>query len=68
MATVRSADLSQEAEIASKLGLVEAMNLDGGTSSGLYYDGKYLLILTALPRPLGIHDSHESGYPKVHLS
>lgn len=43
MATVHSANLAQEAKIASNFGLVEAMNLDGGPSTGLYYDGKYLV-------------------------
>lgn len=30
------------AHIAKELGMLEAMALDGGASSGLYYEGKYL--------------------------
>lgn len=42
MGTVSYATIPELAEVALKLGLVEAMNLDGGASSGLYYQGKYL--------------------------
>ena len=37
MGTVASANINELAEIAKKLGLKDAMNLDGGASSGLYY-------------------------------
>ncbi|QQE73357.1 phosphodiester glycosidase family protein [Brevibacillus composti] len=49
MGTVPGVTMHELAEIAQKLGLVEAMNLDGGASSGLYYQGKYL---TKTGRPL----------------
>lgn len=42
MATVPRATVRQLAEIARNMGLIQAMNLDGGASSGLYYGGKYL--------------------------
>jgi len=42
LATVTGATVRQLAEIAQKMGLQHAMNLDGGASSGLYYQGKYL--------------------------
>lgn len=42
MGTVPSVTIPQLAEITLKLGLTEAMNLDGGASSGLYYGGKLL--------------------------
>ncbi len=41
-ATTPNATLNQLAEALVKLGAEQAMNLDGGASSGLYYDGKYL--------------------------
>lgn len=40
--TVGSVTVKELAEIAQKLGLLNAMNLDGGASSGLYHKGKYL--------------------------
>ncbi len=40
--TVNNATIYELAAVAAKLGLKEAMNLDGGASSGLYYNGKYL--------------------------
>lgn len=40
--TVRNVTLNLLAEILLKLGLEEAVNLDGGASSGLYESGKYL--------------------------
>ncbi|UMZ74968.1 stalk domain-containing protein [Natranaerofaba carboxydovora] len=42
MGTVNLATQYESAEIANKLGLHEAMSLDGGASSGLYHDGDYL--------------------------
>ncbi|WP_341877700.1 stalk domain-containing protein [Defluviitalea saccharophila] len=42
MGTVASANINELAEIAKKLGLKDAMNLDGGASSGLYYNGEYI--------------------------
>ncbi|MGD8189289.1 phosphodiester glycosidase family protein [Brevibacillus ginsengisoli] len=42
MGTVANVTIPQLAELTQKLGLQEAMNLDGGASSGLYYNGKYL--------------------------
>ena len=42
MGTVSNVTLYELAEIAKNMGLVEAMNLDGGASSGLYYKGQYL--------------------------
>lgn len=38
MGTVPGATIRELAEIAKALGLVSAMNLDGGASSGLYYN------------------------------
>jgi tetratricopeptide (TPR) repeat protein len=40
--TVSSVTVRELAEAAQKLGLMNAMNLDGGASSGLYHKGKYL--------------------------
>lgn len=42
IATVSGVTMSQLAEVAKSLGMVEAMNLDGGASSGLYYNNKYI--------------------------
>lgn len=40
--TVGSATIPQLAEMMHQAGAWQAMNLDGGASSGLYYNGKYL--------------------------
>ncbi|WP_134702434.1 phosphodiester glycosidase family protein [Ammoniphilus sp. YIM 78166] len=40
--TVSNVTMKELAQLVIKLGLTEAMNLDGGASSGLYYNGKYL--------------------------
>lgn len=40
--TVGGATIPQLAELMKKAGAYQAMNLDGGASSGLYYNGKYL--------------------------
>lgn len=40
--TTRSATISELAEVMVKLGCEKAMNLDGGASSGLYYNGKVI--------------------------
>ena len=40
--TVGNATVAQTAEIALSLGAVNAMNLDGGASSSLYFGGRYL--------------------------
>jgi len=42
MGTTPSATVRELAEITKALGLADAMNLDGGASSGLYFDGRYL--------------------------
>ncbi|MDF1617844.1 stalk domain-containing protein [Petrocella sp. FN5] len=42
MAVVSGVTVKQLGEIAQSLGMVEAMNLDGGGSSGLYYNGSYI--------------------------
>lgn len=42
MGTVGNVTIRQLAQITQKMGLVQAMNLDGGASSGLYYEGEYL--------------------------
>ncbi len=42
MGTVPSVTIKELAEIVKKLGLIDAINLDGGASSGLYFEGKYL--------------------------
>jgi len=42
MAVVSGVTIKQLGEIALSLGMVEAMNLDGGGSSGLYYNGSYM--------------------------
>ena len=42
MGTVQRASQYDLAEIALELGLYEAMSLDGGASSGLYYENDYL--------------------------
>jgi len=40
--TTGGATIPQLAELMKQVGAYQAMNLDGGASSGLYYDGKYL--------------------------
>ncbi|MBN2981031.1 phosphodiester glycosidase family protein [Cohnella algarum] len=50
LATVPGATIPQLAEIMRQAGALQAMNLDGGASSGLYYDGKYV---TKPGRPIG---------------
>ncbi|MNN11689.1 hypothetical protein D3C81_1246560 [compost metagenome] len=40
--TTGGATIPQLAEIMKQAGAYQAMNLDGGASSGLYYNGKYL--------------------------
>ena len=40
--TTSGATIPQLAEMMKKAGTVQAMNLDGGASSGLYYNGAYL--------------------------
>ncbi len=42
LATVNRATIGELAQVMQKLGAVEAMNLDGGASSGLYFRGSYL--------------------------
>ncbi|WP_415803688.1 phosphodiester glycosidase family protein [Marinicrinis lubricantis] len=42
IATASSATIKELAEVMVKLGAIEAMNLDGGASSGLYANGKYI--------------------------
>lgn len=42
MGTTPSASISELAKALISLGLTDAMNLDGGASSGLYYNGKYI--------------------------
>lgn len=42
MGTAANVTIPELAELARRLGLKEAMNLDGGASSGLYYEGKVL--------------------------
>ncbi|MET3290769.1 UNVERIFIED_CONTAM: hypothetical protein ABID98_003339 [Brevibacillus sp. OAP136] len=42
MGTVSNVTILELAEIAVKLGLADAMALDGGASSGLYYNGSYV--------------------------
>jgi len=44
MVTVSSAKIEDLATIMQKLGAYNAMNIDGGASSGLYYKGKLLTI------------------------
>jgi len=42
MGTVSDVTIQELAEVLLKLALTEAMNLDGGASSGLYYKGHYM--------------------------
>jgi|GEM_PF-5053383 len=42
MGTVPNCTISQLGDVAMAYGLQQAMNLDGGASSGLYYNGSYL--------------------------
>ncbi len=42
MGTVPNVTIKQLAAIVKKMGLYNAINLDGGASSGLYYKGRYL--------------------------
>lgn len=39
LGTVSSSTISQMANVLAELGLTDAMNLDGGASSGLFYEG-----------------------------
>lgn len=43
MASIPSVTMNQLAEIAVELKLVDAINLDGGASSGVYYNGSYIV-------------------------
>jgi len=49
MGTVGGVTITQLAEIVRNLGAVDAMTLDGGASSGLYFNGRYI---TSTGRPL----------------
>lgn len=42
LVTTDSVKMSELAAVMLSLGAVEAMNLDGGASSGLWYDGAYV--------------------------
>lgn len=42
MFVVSNVTINEAAEIAKNLGLISAINLDGGASAGIYYNGKYL--------------------------
>lgn len=42
LVTVNGANMTELAQIMKTLGARDAMNLDGGASSGLYYRGKYM--------------------------
>ncbi len=42
LVTVPGATIHQLAELMKELGATDAMNLDGGASSGLWYSGRYL--------------------------
>lgn len=42
LGTVASANIRELAELAQNLGLKDALNLDGGASSGLFYNGDYV--------------------------
>lgn len=42
LATVPGATIPQMAELMKQAGALHAMNMDGGASSGLYYNGKYV--------------------------
>lgn len=42
LVTAPGATIPQMAELMKQAGAVQAMNMDGGASSGLYYDGKYV--------------------------
>ncbi len=42
MGTVDSADVWGLAEFTRNMGLKNALNLDGGASCGLYYNGEYI--------------------------
>ncbi|WP_252393563.1 phosphodiester glycosidase family protein [Hydrogenibacillus sp. N12] len=42
LVTVPGATIPELAQVMKALGAVQAMNLDGGASSGLYYRGRYL--------------------------
>lgn len=41
MGTVSNASLTELAQVCKELNLKSAMNLDGGASSGLMYNGSY---------------------------
>lgn len=60
LGTIHSATLSTEASIVQKLGLKSGMNLDGGSSTGLYINGQYITppgrnLATALVVTFGSH-------------
>lgn len=65
--TVSNITMNDLAEVAIKMGLVEAMNLDGGASSGLYYNGSYV---TAPGRALSnaLVVVKRDSYPRIELN
>ncbi|MEI7024261.1 phosphodiester glycosidase family protein [Paenibacillus sp. y28] len=42
MGVITSATMEQMAHVLAQIGLVEAMNMDGGASSGFYADGRFV--------------------------
>jgi exopolysaccharide biosynthesis protein len=44
MLTTGGATIPELAQVMKQAGAYQAMNMDGGASSGLYYDGKYLTV------------------------
>lgn len=40
--TTSSATIPELAKVMKQAGAYQAMNLDGGASSGLYYNGRYM--------------------------
>ncbi len=43
LALITTANLAKEAAIAKQMGLVAAMNMDGAASSGMYFNGRYVI-------------------------
>ncbi|SCY31132.1 phosphodiester glycosidase family protein [Alkaliphilus peptidifermentans] len=70
--TVASVTLEELAEICNKLDLIDAINLDGGASSGLYHDGNYITmpgrqlnnVLAVVTRK---HEDIPSDWAKEHI-
>ncbi|OEH85057.1 hypothetical protein BHU72_05455 [Desulfuribacillus stibiiarsenatis] len=68
LGTVTAVTVQQLATVVKDLGFIEAMNLDGGASSGLYYNGSHL---TKPGRELSnawVIIKHPHNMPRLHVN